>query len=190
MPGAGRHRQIVRRRHDSGGCADTDGQGFVHHPGDADGGIVAGGEVRCAGNAGEHFAAGISPIFAFWERAWKAARAQAVVVETGPRTYLGGIASSMTTQLVETNFDRGIKRFTYLMLTFMLVMVPAVFFINALSKSPSQVADDDIVKLPSLAGKLEAKADPVSAFLRGQLDAEGPSSAGGLPSSHRRTARR
>jgi P-type Mg2+ transporter len=30
--------------------------------------------------------------------------AQAVVVETGPRTYLGGIASSMTTQLVETNF--------------------------------------------------------------------------------------
>ncbi len=99
--------------------------------------------------------------------------AQALVVETGPRTYLGGMASSMTTQLVETNFDRGIKRFTYLMLTFMLVMVPAVFFINALSKSPSQVADDDIVKLPSLAGKLEAKADPVSAFLRGQLDAEG-----------------
>jgi Mg2+-importing ATPase len=56
------------------------------------------------------------------------------------------------------------------MLTFMLVMVPAVFFINALSKSPSQVADDDIVKLPSLAGKLAAGADPVSAFLNGQLD--------------------
>jgi len=31
--------------------------------------------------------------------------AQAVVVETGPRTYLGGIASSMTSQIVETNFD-------------------------------------------------------------------------------------
>ncbi len=96
--------------------------------------------------------------------------AQAVVVETGPRTYLGGIASSMTTQLVETNFDRGIRRFTYLMLTFMLIMVPAVFFINALSKSPSVVADDDIINLPSLAGELEAKAGPVSAYLSGQLD--------------------
>ena len=89
--------------------------------------------------------------------------AQAVVVETGPRTYLGSMASSMTTQSVETNFDKGIKRFTYLMLTFMLVMVPAVFFINALSKSPSQVADDDINL--QLAGKLAAKADPVSAYL-------------------------
>jgi magnesium-transporting ATPase (P-type) len=96
--------------------------------------------------------------------------AQAVVVETGPRTYLGGIASSMTTQTVETNFDKGIKRFTYLMLTFMLVMVPAVFFINALSKSPSLVADDDIIKLPALAGKLAAKSDPVSAYVNEQLD--------------------
>ena len=96
--------------------------------------------------------------------------AQAVVVESGPRTYLGGIASSMTTQAVETNFDKGIKRFTYLMLTFMIVMVPAVFFINALSKSPSEVGDNDIVKLPSLAGKLAAKADPVSAFLSEQLN--------------------
>jgi Mg2+-importing ATPase len=62
--------------------------------------------------------------------------AQAVVVETGPRTYFGGIASSMTTQQIETSFDKGIKKFTYLMLTFMLVMVPAVFLINALSKTP------------------------------------------------------
>jgi magnesium-transporting ATPase (P-type) len=96
--------------------------------------------------------------------------AQAVVVETGPRTYLGGIASSMSQQLVETNFDKGIKRFTYLMLTFMLVMVPAVFFINALSKSPSVIADDDIVNLPLLEGKLAAKADPVSAYVDGRMD--------------------
>jgi len=86
--------------------------------------------------------------------------AQAVVVETGPRTYLGGIASSMTTQAIETNFDKGIKKFTYLMLTFMLLMVPAVFFINSLSKSPSQVADDDLVKFPSLAAKLAARPTP------------------------------
>jgi magnesium-transporting ATPase (P-type) len=102
--------------------------------------------------------------------------AQAVVVETGPRTYLGGIASSMTTQQIETNFDKGIKKFTYLMLTFMVVMVPAVFFINALSKSPSEVAEGDIIKLSSLAGKLAAKADPVSAFLNDQLDSSAKAS--------------
>ena len=102
--------------------------------------------------------------------------AQAVVVETGPRTYLGGIASSMATQQIETNFDKGIKKFTYLMLTFMVVMVPAVFFINALSKSPSEVAEGDIIELPSLAGKLAAKADPVSAFLNEQLDSSAKAS--------------
>ncbi len=119
---------------------------------------------------------GISPLeysnLCFLGTSVESGTAQAVVVETGPRTYLGGIASSMTTQLVETNFDKGIKRFTYLMLTFMLVMVPAVFFINALSKSPSVVADDDIINLPSLAGKLTAKSDPVSAYLSDQLDSQ------------------
>ncbi|MGO8698766.1 MAG: magnesium-translocating P-type ATPase [Limisphaerales bacterium] len=94
--------------------------------------------------------------------------AQALVVETGPRTYLGSMASTMATQGVETNFDKGIKRFTYLMLTFMLVMVPAVFFINALSKAPSQIADDDIDL--HLAGKLAAKSDSVSTYLDEQFD--------------------
>jgi len=99
--------------------------------------------------------------------------AQALVVETGARTYLGGIASSMLTQQIETSFDKGIKKFTYLMLMFMLVMVPAVFFINVFSKAPSDVGPDDFLKLPSLAGKLAAKADPVSAFLNGQMDPGG-----------------
>jgi Mg2+-importing ATPase len=60
--------------------------------------------------------------------------AQALVVETGPKTYLGTIAQSMSTQLVETSFDKGIKRFTWLMLRFMAVMVPLVFVINGLTK--------------------------------------------------------
>ncbi len=98
--------------------------------------------------------------------------AQAVVVETGPRTYLGSIASSMTAEAVETSFDKGIKRFTYLMLTFMLIMVPAVFFINALSKAPSQLGDNDIAATPALANKINAKTDPVSAFLYDHLPAD------------------
>jgi len=60
--------------------------------------------------------------------------AQAVVVETGPQTYLGTIAKSISTQSIETSFDKGIKRFTWLMLRFMAVMVPLVFFINGFIK--------------------------------------------------------
>ncbi len=96
--------------------------------------------------------------------------AQAVVVETGPRTYLGGIASSMTTQQVETSFDKGIKKFTYLMLIFMLVMVPAVFFINVFSRPPWEIGEDDIAKAPALADKLAAKSDPVSTYLYQHFD--------------------
>jgi P-type Mg2+ transporter len=58
--------------------------------------------------------------------------AQAVVVETGAQTYLGTIAKSMSTQMVETSFDKGIRKFTWLMLRFMAVMVPLVFLINGL----------------------------------------------------------
>ncbi|HWB58175.1 MAG TPA: magnesium-translocating P-type ATPase [Chthoniobacteraceae bacterium] len=56
--------------------------------------------------------------------------ATAVVVATGSQTYFGSMASSITGQQVETSFDKGIKRFTYLMLQFMVVMVPMVFLIN------------------------------------------------------------
>jgi P-type Mg2+ transporter len=58
--------------------------------------------------------------------------AQALVVETGAQTYLGTIAKSMSSQLVETSFDKGIRKFTWLMLRFMAVMVPLVFLINGL----------------------------------------------------------
>jgi Mg2+-importing ATPase len=60
--------------------------------------------------------------------------AQAVVVETGLQTYLGTMARSITAQHVETSFDKGIKSFTWLMLKFMMVMVPLVFLINGFLK--------------------------------------------------------
>jgi Mg2+-importing ATPase len=59
--------------------------------------------------------------------------ATAVAVSTGSQTYFGKIASSLTTQ-VETAFDKGVGRFTWLMIRFMLVMVPLVFFINGVTK--------------------------------------------------------
>ena len=60
--------------------------------------------------------------------------ATAGVVETGPRTYLGSIASSLTGAPVETAFDQGVARFTWLMIRFIAVMVPLVFVINGLTK--------------------------------------------------------
>jgi Mg2+-importing ATPase len=60
--------------------------------------------------------------------------ATAVVAETGRRTYLGTIASTLTGEPVETSFDRGVRHFTWLMITFIAVMVPLVFVINGLTK--------------------------------------------------------
>src|SRR5208282_3021727 len=60
--------------------------------------------------------------------------ATAVIVATGPQTYFGKVASSLAGQQVETAFDRGVKQFTWLMIRFMLVMVPLVFFINGFTK--------------------------------------------------------
>ena len=60
--------------------------------------------------------------------------AKAVVVTTGPNTYFGHIARSLADEQEETSFDRGIKKFTWLMIRFMLVMVPLVFVINGLTK--------------------------------------------------------
>ena len=60
--------------------------------------------------------------------------ASAVVVATGKETYLGGMAASMAAPAAPTAFDRGISKFTWLMLRFMAVMVPLVFLINLLTK--------------------------------------------------------
>src|SRR6202142_2666727 len=60
--------------------------------------------------------------------------ATAVVVTTGVQTYLGSMARSITGERSQTSFDQGLNRFTWLMMKFMAVMVPLVFFINASTK--------------------------------------------------------
>jgi Mg2+-importing ATPase len=60
--------------------------------------------------------------------------ATAVVVRTGARTYFGSLAASITSERELTSFDKGINKFTWLMIRFIAVMVPAVFLINGLSK--------------------------------------------------------
>src|SRR5512135_3211623 len=60
--------------------------------------------------------------------------ATGVVVFTGNRTYFGSLAASIVGQRQLTSFDKGINQFTWLMIRFIFVMVPAVFLLNGLSK--------------------------------------------------------
>ena len=60
--------------------------------------------------------------------------ATAVVITTGIRTYFGSMAESITGERVQTSFDKGINRFTWLMIQLMAVMVPLVFVINGYTK--------------------------------------------------------
>ena len=60
--------------------------------------------------------------------------AVAVIAATGTDTYIGSMAQTLAEQPEQTAFDRGIARFTWLMLRFMLVMVPLVFVINWVTK--------------------------------------------------------
>jgi Mg2+-importing ATPase len=63
-----------------------------------------------------------------------------VVVMTGVKTYLGSMASALVVQEVQTSFDKGVSQFTWLMIRFILVMVPLVFVINGLTKHNWQEA--------------------------------------------------
>ena len=60
--------------------------------------------------------------------------ATGIVVATGKETYLGGLSASLSEQEPPTSFDRGINQFTWLLVRFVIVMVPLVFLINGLTK--------------------------------------------------------
>ncbi len=60
--------------------------------------------------------------------------ATALIVGTGTQTYFGKMASSLSGQQVDTAFDKGVKRFTWLMIGFMSIMSPMVFLINGVTK--------------------------------------------------------
>ncbi|AYN03824.1 magnesium-translocating P-type ATPase [Flavobacterium sp. 140616W15] len=60
--------------------------------------------------------------------------AKAIVVVTGNRTYFGSISKTITGNRPETSFDIGINKVSYLLIRFMLVMVPIIFLINGFLK--------------------------------------------------------
>lgn len=60
--------------------------------------------------------------------------ATGVVVATGKDTYLGSMAETLIEEPEPTAFDKGITKFTWLMLRFVMVMAPLVFLINGFTK--------------------------------------------------------
>ncbi|VVD86624.1 magnesium-translocating P-type ATPase [Pandoraea nosoerga] len=61
--------------------------------------------------------------------------ATGVVVATAGDTYFGALARNVVShKRVETSFDRGVNSVSWLLIRFMLVMVPVVFMINGLTK--------------------------------------------------------
>lgn len=61
-------------------------------------------------------------------------QAQAVIITTGSNTYFGSISKSITGKRAETSFDKGVNSVSWLLIKFMVVMVPLVFVINGLTK--------------------------------------------------------
>ncbi|HOF38615.1 MAG TPA: magnesium-translocating P-type ATPase [Candidatus Hydrogenedentes bacterium] len=60
--------------------------------------------------------------------------ARGLVVNTGACTLFGAIAERLAGKPEETDFDRGVRSFTWLMIRFMVVMVAVVFFVVGMSK--------------------------------------------------------
>ncbi|AFS79712.1 magnesium-transporting ATPase, P-type 1 [Gottschalkia acidurici 9a] len=60
--------------------------------------------------------------------------ATAVVVSTGDETYFGTMAKALSEKKEITSFEKGVNSVSFLLIKFMLVMVPIVFFINGITK--------------------------------------------------------
>ncbi len=87
---------------------------------------------------------GVSPLeynnVCFLGTSVESGAATVVVLATGAQTYFGSMAGSIVDDAVETSFDKGMRDFTWLMIYFIMVMVPLVFVINGLTKHNWQEA--------------------------------------------------
>ncbi|WP_300490231.1 magnesium-translocating P-type ATPase [Flavobacterium sp.] len=61
--------------------------------------------------------------------------ATAIVIATGKDTYLGKIGKALSGKRPETSFDKGVNKVSWLLIRYMLVMVPLVFVINGITKN-------------------------------------------------------
>ena len=89
-------------------------------------------------NAGPSASVSINPLdtcnICFLGSDVESGTATAMVVHTGDKTNFGSLATHIVGQQVSSSFDKGINKFTWLMIRFITVMVPSVFFINGFSR--------------------------------------------------------
>ncbi|TPG88823.1 magnesium-translocating P-type ATPase [Brevibacillus laterosporus] len=60
--------------------------------------------------------------------------ATALVVSTGSSTYFGSMTKTLVGKRPLTSFDKGVNSVTFVLIRFMLIMVPIIFFINGFTK--------------------------------------------------------
>ena len=60
--------------------------------------------------------------------------AKAVVVAVGNDTLFGGISKELSTKPEKTSFEKGVNAVSWVLIRFMLVMVPIVLFLNGFTK--------------------------------------------------------
>ena len=60
--------------------------------------------------------------------------ATGVIISVGDNTLFGSMASSVAEEAVETNFTKGVNAVSWVLIRFMLVMVPLVFVVNGITK--------------------------------------------------------
>lgn len=61
--------------------------------------------------------------------------ASGVVVAVGNNTMLGEMAKSLSDKPAQTSFEKGVNSVSWVLIRFMLIMVPVVFFINGYTKN-------------------------------------------------------
>ena len=57
-----------------------------------------------------------------------------VVISVGDNTLFGSMASSVAEEAVETSFTKGVNAVSWVLIRFMLIMVPLVFVVNGITK--------------------------------------------------------
>ncbi len=90
---------------------------------------------KAATNGGSPAASALElPNACFFGTSVTSGTARGLVINTGVRTLFGAISQRLAEKREETNFDRGVRSFTWLMIRFMVVMVCAVFLIVGMTK--------------------------------------------------------
>ncbi len=60
--------------------------------------------------------------------------AVAIILATGNDTYFGSMAKSLSGDKAKNSFEKGVESISNLLIRFMLIMVPIIFFVNGLTK--------------------------------------------------------